>query len=345
MTERGERWRAELGEPLLVTDSLNVFYLTGLRSTNAALLVEPERLRLFTDFRYAEKARAIGGLEVVETSRDLFAGLANELSGRIAFEADSVTYAGWETLAASGAELVPRRRVVEQLRAVKQEDELASIRRAARVANRAFERLAGERFTGRTERELAWRMEQLLHDDGGEAASFPVVVAAGPTGASPHADSGERRIEPGETVVVDAGSVVDGYCSDCTRTFATGPLDGRLREAYAVCLEAQTAALEAVRPGARGREVDSVARERIDATEFRGLFGHGLGHGVGLAVHEAPALRPESEDTLEPGNVVTVEPGIYLPDVGGIRIEDLLIVTDAGREVLTPVSKDLIEVQ
>jgi Xaa-Pro aminopeptidase len=344
MTERGHRWRADLEEPLLVTNPVNVFYLTGLRSTNAALLVERDRLRLFTDFRYVEKARAVAGLEVVETSRNLLEGLAGELSGRVGFEADFVTYAGWEALAAGPAELVPRRRLVERLRAVKDEDELASVRRATGVTNRAFERLAGERFTGRSERELVGRMEQLLREEGAEGVAFPVVVASGPTGASPHADPGERTVGPGETVVVDAGAVVDAYCSDCTRTFATAGLDGRLRSAYDVCRDAQLAALDAVRAGVDGRDADRVARERIDATEFRGLFGHGLGHGVGLVVHEEPALRPESEDTLEPGNVVSVEPGIYLPGVGGIRIEDLVVVTDDGPEILTTFTKELVTV-
>jgi Xaa-Pro aminopeptidase len=344
VNDRIERLRAELDEPLLVTSPVNVRYLTGFRSTNAALLVEPERLRLFTDFRYAEKARSLAGLEVVETSRNLLASIAGKLDGRVAFEADTVTYAGYEALAAGDAELVPRRRAVERLRAIKDDDELDAIRRAAATGDRAFARLAEERFTGRTERELVWRMEQLLHEEGAETTAFPVVVAAGPTGASPHADPGDRVVEPGETVVVDAGAVVDGYCSDCTRTFATGPLDGRLRAAYDVCLDAQLAALEAVRAGVHGRDADRVPRERIDATEFRELFGHGLGHGVGLVVHEEPAMRPESEDVLAAGNVVSVEPGIYLPGVGGIRIEDLVVVTEDGAEILTPFTKELVTV-
>jgi Xaa-Pro aminopeptidase len=341
---RVERLRAQLEEPLLVTSPVNVRYLSGFRSTNAALLVEPERLRLFTDFRYAEKARALEGVEVVETSRNLLASVAGELEGRVAFEADTVTYAGYETLAAGGGELVPRRRSVERLRAVKDERELDAIRRAVAVADRAFGRLAEERFTGRTERDLAWRLEQLLHDEGAEETAFPVVVAAGPTGASPHADPGDRVVGTGETVVVDAGAVVDGYCSDCTRTFATGRLDGRLAAAYDVCLDAQLAALEAVGAGVHGRDADRVPRERIDATEFRGRFGHGLGHGVGLLVHEEPAMRPESEDVLVERNVVSVEPGIYLPGEGGIRIEDLVVVREGGCEVLTSFPKELREV-
>jgi len=341
---RVDRLRALVDEPFLVTDPVNVRYLAAFRSTNAALLVEQDGVRLFTDFRYAEKARALDSLEVVETARNLLGALGELLSGRIAFEADAVTYAGYEALRSGGAELVPTTGVILGLRAVKDDAELDAMRRASATGDRAFERLAGERFIGRTERELAWRMEELMHEEGADGLAFPVVVAAGPTGASPHADPGERAIEPGETVVVDAGCTVDGYCSDCTRTFATGPLAAPLRDAYAVCLEAQLAALEAVHAGAHGRDVDRVARDRIDAGEFAGAFGHGLGHGVGLMVHEAPVLRPESEDTLKPGNVVSVEPGIYLPGQGGIRIEDLVVVTDDGPEVLTPFSKNLVDV-
>jgi Xaa-Pro aminopeptidase len=234
---------------------------------------------------------------------------------------------------------------VEKLREVKDEGELDAIRRAAEVTNRAFARFAEERFSGRTEKELAWRLEQLLREEGADAMSFPVVVAAGPTGASPHAVPGERTPEPGQTVVVDAGAKVAGYCSDCTRTFAVGGLDGVLGEAYEVCLAAQLAALEAVGPGRQGRDVDAVPRELIEATDFAGLFGHGLGHGVGLDVHEGPTLRPESEDTLAERNVTSVEPGIYVDDVGGIRIEDLVIVRADGPEILTTFPKELVTVR
>jgi Xaa-Pro aminopeptidase len=341
---RVDRLRTSLEEPLLVTSAVNIRYLTGFRSSNAALLVEPDAVRLFTDFRYAERARALPGVVVVETPRNLLVGLAGHLAGRVAFEPDAVTYAGYHALAAGGAELVPRRGLVERLRAVKDEEELGAMRAAAAIADRAFGRLAQERFVGRTERELVRRMEELLRDEGGDEAAFPPVVAGAANGAAPHADPGDRVIEDGETVVVDAGCRIGGYCSDCTRTFATGPLPGRLRDAYAACLEAQLAALDAVRAGAHGRDVDAVARERIDGGPFAGTFGHGLGHGVGLEVHEAPALRPESEDVLEPRNAVTVEPGIYLPGEGGIRIEDLVVVTEDGCEVLSSFPKDLLEV-
>jgi len=228
---------------------------------------------------------------------------------------------------------------------VKEDGELEAIRKAAEISDEAYERLSRERFIGRTEQELAWLMEQLLHECGGERLSFDVAVGSGPNGALPHADPTDRKIDAGELVIVDCGTTVQGYASDCTRTFATGSLPAEVKEAYAVCREAQEAALEGVRAGAVGADVDAIARRRIDASQFKGLFGHGLGHGVGLRIHEAPTLRPESKDVLEPGNVVTVEPGIYIPGKGGIRIEDLVVVTDGDPEVLTHFSKDLISVE
>lgn len=344
MSARIDRLRERLEEPLLVTNLVNVRYLTGFRSSNAALVVEGDRVRLFADFRYAEAARAVEDVEFVEASRNLVSSLAELLSGRIAFEPASVSYAQYATLLAGGLELVPRTGIVEGLRAVKDEAELAAVRRAVRVGDRAFERLAEERFTGRTERDVAWRMHELFHEAGAHALAFPTIVAAGPNGANPHAEPGDRVIEQGQLVVVDAGCIVDGYCSDCTRTFGTGALPDELREAYATCLEAQLAGLAAVRAGVGGREADAAAREVVEATRFAGTFGHGLGHGVGLDVHEAPGLRPESDDVLQPGNVVTVEPGIYLSGRGGVRIEDLVIVEESGAEVVTTFTKELVTV-
>jgi len=341
---RVERLRALLEEPLLVTDAVNVRYLTGFRSSNAALLVEPERVRLFSDFRYAAGARALAGVEFEQTARSLLGDLAGRLTGRIAFEPEALRYAGYTTLTAGGLELVARSGLVEGLRAVKEPEELALVRRSAGVTDRVFERIAEERFTGQSERALAWRMEQLFHEEGAEGPSFPAIVGAGPTGALPHSVPGDRLVEAGETVVIDAGCVVEGYSSDCTRTFAAGSLNGRLAEAYVVCLEAQRAGLAAVRAGASGRDVDAAARRIVDGSEFRGAFGHGLGHGVGLQVHEAPTLREESTDTLEVGNVVTIEPGIYLEGLGGIRIEDLVVVEEGGAEVLSQYTKELVTV-
>ena len=232
--DRLDRLQAALEEPLLVSSPVNVRYLCGLDSSNAALLVEPDRVQLFTDFRYAERAGAIRGVEAVQTRRNLYADLAERLSGRVGFETEWLTHARFETLAAGGLELVPRRGLVERLRQVKDGAELAAVRRSAAILNDAFARLAEEPFVGRSERDIVWRMAELIHEGGADDAAFSTAVGSGPTGASPHALPGDRRIEVGETVVVDAGCRVNGYCSDCTRTFVTGPLPAELQEAYDV---------------------------------------------------------------------------------------------------------------
>ena len=324
---------------------MNVRYLTGFESSNAALLVEPERVRLFTDFRYAERAREVEDVEVVETARYLYSDLAELLNGTVAFEADALTYANYEFLREGGVELVPRRGLVESLRAVKEPEELDAIRRATEVTDRTYERLAEERFAGRTEKELVWAMHQLFHECGADGLAFEIDIASGPTAASPHAVPGDRVVEEGDLVLVDAGAIVDGYCSDCTRTFAVGEVSDSLREVYEVVREAQQAGIDTVRAGVAGRDVDAAARTVITEAGYGGNFGHGLGHGLGLLVHEAPALRPEWEEALAVGNVVTVEPGIYLSGVAGVRIEDLVVVTEEGCEVLTSFPKELMTVR
>ena len=344
MTARIDRLRDALGEPLLVTNPTNVRYLTGFESSNAVVLVEPERTRLFADFRYASAGREVPGVDFEETKRDVIGDLAQGLAGRVGFEPAHVSYSNYERLRAGGLELVPRPGIVEALRAVKEEQELEPLRRACAITDRVYDRLAETEFVGRTERDVAWTMTQLFHEEGADAVWPELIVASGPNSAKPHARASDREIERGETVVVDAGCFVDGYTSDYTRTYATGPLPDRLRDAYRVVAEAQQAALEGLRAGLSGVTADGLARAVVDATEFGGTFGHGLGHGLGLDVHEAPRMSTESADTLAPGNVVTVEPGIYLEGVGGIRIEDDVVVKANGIENLTNLRKDLVDV-
>jgi Xaa-Pro aminopeptidase len=261
----------------------------------------------------------------------------------VAFEADHLTVAARDAVAASGAELVPAVRVVKSLRAVKEESELTAVRRAARILHDAFERLVRHGFEGRTEAELAWWMTAAIHEEGADAVAFDTIVAGGPNAALPHHHPGSRPIGPGETVIVDAGAKVGGYSSDCTRTFATGRLPEALQQAYATCQSTQETALAGVRPGASAQDLDALARREIEHSGLAEVL-HGLGHGVGLEIHELPVLSKTSDETLAAGNVVTVEPGVYLPGVGGVRIEDLVIVTKVGAEILTPFTKDLVEV-
>jgi len=339
---RLERLQAKLKRPLLVTSEANVRYLTGFRSSNAALLVEAKRVRLCTDSRYTAVAKMVPGVEVVDIGRDLYTGLSELLKGETSFEAKSVSVAAFEKLRAKGASLVAADGLVERLRAVKDAGELEAIKRAAEVTNEAYRRLAAEPFAGCREVDLAWRMRELFHQLGAEEEAFPTIVASGPNGAFPHAEASERVVQEGDLILVDAGAVLDGYCADCTRTLACGEPADELSRAYEICLIAQEAGVAAIRQGALAREVDAAAREIIEASDFSGLFGHGLGHGVGIEVHEAPNLRAEAGETrLEVGNVVTVEPGIYLEGLGGVRIEDLTIVTDDGAEVLTTFPKQL----
>ena len=338
------RLAAGLDAPLLVTDGVNVRYLSGFKSSNCALLVEPEgTTTLYTDFRYLEAARSVEGVEVVQTQRDVAGALAELLAGRrVGFEALKISFSHWAKIGAGGVELLPTRGVVEALRAVKDATELDAIRRAAAISDEVYTALSRERLVGRTESEVARWIERTFREAGAEALAFDSIVASGENGARPHAGAGETVIREGTLVTVDTGCRVDGYCSDCTRTFATGELPPRLADAYELVLRAQLDGLAAVRAGAHGRDVDAASRVGIVAAGLGEAYGHGLGHGLGMEVHEAPVLRPESDDTLVVGNVVTVEPGLYLPGLGGCRIEDAVVVTEDGCEILTSFTKDLL---
>ena len=345
MTKRLQTLSERLDAPLLVTNLINIFYLTGFDSSNAALVVEPGgNAALYTDFRYIESARAVAGVEAHLTKRGIMRDLGERLTGRVQFEADVLPYIEWERLGAGKAKLVPTQGIVDGLRAIKDQEEVMKIHRAAKIADRGLEALTAETWVGRSERELAWRLRELLHAHGADELSFETIVASGPNGALPHAHPSDRIVEKGTLVTVDWGVRVDGYCSDCTRTFSTGGLPPELRRAYDVCLEAQQRACANIKAGMTGVEADALARDTIAAAEFGDNFGHGLGHGVGLAVHEAPRLSTESSDTLEPGHIVTIEPGIYLPGLGGVRIEDLGVVREGGVDLLTSFPKELIEV-
>jgi Xaa-Pro aminopeptidase len=351
---RVARLASQLEEPLLVAGppyvlggQANVRYLTGLQSSNSAVLVEPDgSATLYTDFRYANRARMLDGFDVAEVARGLIPAIGGLLSGRrIQFEEQHLPHALYRALVEAGVDAVPSTGLVEGLRAVKDAEEIAIMRRGGALSDEVFAALAEERFAGRSEKELAWWVERSFREGGAEGVSFEAVVAAGATAASPHAAPGDAPIEPGVLVTVDAGCIVDGYCSDCTRTFGVGEVSETLEELHALCLEAQLAGLGAVAPGVHGRDADAASRTLIEAAGYGAAYGHGMGHGVGLQIHEAPTLRPETTDVLEVGNVVSVEPGIYLPGEGcGVRIEDLVVVTKDGCERLTQFTKELITV-
>jgi Xaa-Pro aminopeptidase len=315
------------------------------------VLVSPDRRAFLTDFRYVERAeREISGYDVQRGRDDLFesvTALVREWSIKQAgFDDAHMTVRAHAKLAGhvgDAAGLVPASGLVEQLRAVKDAEELEAIRHSAALADDVYRWLTAEHgLAGHTERDVALAMELRAKELGADGLSFPPIVAAADNGALPHAESRHGSPIPRDTlVVVDFGVVGGSYCSDCTRTFATGSLDDEALECYELVRRAQEAALSAVRAGAEARAVDGVARELITAAGRGEQFGHGLGHGVGLEIHEAPRLAPTSDDTLATGNVVTVEPGVYVPGRFGVRIEDLVVVGASGPEVLTSLPKQL----
>jgi Xaa-Pro aminopeptidase len=333
--ERIARLREALDLPLLVTGPTNVAYLTGFLSSNAAVLVEPDGATLFADARYTAAGRELADVEFVQTARVLLADLAHRLHGRIGFEIDHISYAGYQTLAGEGLELVGTRGCVERLRAIKEPAEVEAIVRASRMADAVLAKLAEERWTGRSESELAQRVRMLVLAEGGDDVAFGVVVGSGPNGAKPHARPGDRSVTGGDLVVVDFGVLLDGYRSDLTRTIEVGEIDGRSREILEVCERAYRASLEQIMPGMSGVEADAVARDLIAAAGYGENFGHALGHGIGLEVHEAPTISAISTDSVAAGQVVMIEPGIYSPGLAGARIEDLCVVREDGLERIT----------
>ena len=348
---RAERLDARLAEAgvdaLVVTDLINVRYLSGFTGSNGLVVTGPSLRRFVTDFRYVEQAREeVDGFEQERAPQEFLAALREgwpEDEVRLGFEDDHVTvrqHAKLRELLPETVELVAAGGLVERERLVKDERELAAIRAAAQLADEALTEQLGQGLAGRTEREVALALEAGMRRRGAEPC-FPTIVASGPHGALPHASPRDVEIAPDLLVTIDWGARLDGYCSDCTRTYATGAVSDELRDLYDLVLRAQLASLDAVRPGPEGRAVDAVARELIAAAGHGDHFGHGLGHGVGLDVHEAPRLGVTGTDVLAPGQVVTVEPGVYVADLGGVRIEDLVVVTEDGHEALSRLDKAL----
>jgi Xaa-Pro aminopeptidase len=349
---RADRLAALLAEreldSLLVTNLLNVRYLTGFTGTNGACIVTPGERLFLTDFRYVEQAREqVPDFERIEAGRDMLDDVAKRLRGRAGFDDDDLSVASHRKVAEKapdGVELVPAGGLVEQLRAVKDETEVTAMGAAAEISTAAYHSLRERGLAGRTERAVAVELVRFMEDSGAEGASFPPIVASGAHGARPHAVPRDVEIPRDTLVVVDIGAIVDGYCSDCTRTLATGSLADDVLEVYELVRRAQLDALAATTARAEFRAVDAVAREPIDAAGHEEHFGHGLGHGVGLEVHERPRLGKTAEGSLAAGNAVTVEPGVYLPGNVGVRIEDLVIVTDGEPRILTGFPKGLVTI-
>jgi len=351
-TDRAERLVALLPEAeidlLLVTDLTNLRYLTGYVGSNAIAVLGPETRTFATDFRYAVQVeeQVDRSFDRRELPRDWSTAVEEVLPAgvvRLGFETAMPVrvHARLREVLPDRVELIPVDGLVERLRAVKERGEVERIRAASELADQALEQLLAEGLVGRSEREAALALEFAMRELGAERVSFEPIVAAGPHGAMAHAIPSETEIVPGQLVVIDWGAQLDGYCSDCTRTVATGELSGSASEVYEIVLRAQLAGLEGVRAGAVAAEVDSRARQLIGDAGYGERFGHGLGHGVGLEVHEAPRLGPGADDELVAGNIVTVEPGIYVPGELGVRIEDLVVVTGSGCEILTSLPKEL----
>ncbi|MEV5754154.1 Xaa-Pro peptidase family protein [Actinoallomurus sp. NPDC052308] len=332
-------------EAALITRLVNVRYLTGLASSNAALLVRADGTAvLATDGRYAgTAARVCPELECV-VDRATAGALTARAAGRLAFEAHAVTVEAHDELAAEpGApELVPLGHAVEELRMVKDEEEIALLREACAITDQAFDAVLPTIRPGVTERAIAIALDRAMIDLGAEQPAFATIVASGPNGAIPHHVPSGRAIEHGDLVTMDFGALQGGYHADMTRTIAVGAAGAWEREIYALVAAAQAAGLAAARPDAVTKEVDAAARGVIEAAGHGDEFPHGLGHGVGLEIHEAPLMGYDKTGKLTDRVPITVEPGVYVAGRGGVRIEDTLVVRADGPELLTKTTKDLL---
>lgn len=324
-------------------------YVTDFTGSSGYALVTADGVILLTDSRYTEQARMEArGVQVEEHAQPFYLTLKERLRKlgvcRLGFEAHAVTHRMFLDLseALEGVELVPADRLIERAREIKDPGEIKAMREAARIADEAFSHILGFLRPGLTEREVALELEVFMRRSGASGASFDIIVASGERSALPHGVASDRAIGRGEFVKMDFGAFFSGYASDITRTVGIGPLTDRHKEVYGVVKEAQQRALDGIRPGIAGRDADALARDAIAAAGYGERFGHSLGHGLGLAVHEGPRLGKQSEDILRAGATVTVEPGIYIPGFGGVRIEDDILITSQGNERFTQSTKELV---
>ncbi|MDR1570385.1 MAG: aminopeptidase P family protein [Oscillospiraceae bacterium] len=328
----------------------NIRYLSGFTGEGVIALIKGARA-IVTDFRYVEQAArqapgwAVYSIQPKQSYDALACGLFESTETSVAFEDDAATVSQMRNMERARPDIlfVPINQKPEKLREIKTDAEISAIERACSIACEAFESILPEIKPGRTEREIAWTLESAMIRLGADKPAFDTIAASGPNGSLPHAVPGARKLQTGEFLTLDFGAMVDGYCSDITRTVALGEVGLDKRRVYETTLAAQLLALDALRPGAACKEVDAIARDYINANGFEGRFGHGLGHSLGLMIHENPRFSPAAdEQTLSPGHVMTVEPGIYRPGQDGVRIEDTVLITEDGYKRLTPISKELI---
>ncbi|ANU19317.1 Xaa-Pro dipeptidase [Planococcus plakortidis] len=346
MKLREQMQKREL-DSLLVTNPYNLRFITGFTGTAGLALITPNDAWFITDFRYTEQAgEQVKEFKVVQAQKGLIdevARIAGEAAvERLAFEQDYMTFATYsqyqEKLTAT---LEPVSGVIEKLRMVKSPEELEVLKAAAKIADDAFEHICSYIKAGMTELEVSNELEFFMRSQGATSSSFDIIVASGLRSALPHGVASDKKIEQGDLITLDFGALYNGYVSDITRTVAVGEPSDKLKEIYQVVLDSQMLALEKIKPGMTGIEADAIARDYIKSKGYGEAFGHSTGHGIGLEVHEGPGLSFRSETVLEPGMAVTVEPGIYLPGIGGVRIEDDILITETGNERLTHSSKEL----
>ncbi len=347
LTKLREALAAEGLDAILITQPENRRYLSGFTGSAGVLLISQDQAVLATDFRYYEQVEKQAPdfrlAKITDKFEPLLPDLVHQLGAKmVGFESAHLTvdqHQEWQKVA-KDFELVPTKELVEGIRAVKDEEELGKIKQAIALTDEAFAHIVNFIQPDMTEKEVAWELEVFMRTHGAEKLAFDLIVGSGPNGAMPHATISGRAIRAGEPIVMDMGAATDGYHSDLTRTICVGRPDQKFGEIYSIVLEAQVAAEQSLRPGMTGKEADSIARQVIEEAGYGKHYGHGLGHGVGLAVHEKPGVGRLSEDVLQPGMVFTIEPGIYLPGWGGVRIEDIVVMREDGVEVLTQASKE-----
>lgn len=334
-------------EALFVTNAVNRRYLSGFTGSSGYLLITQQDAILFTDFRYREQApQQAKDYRVIEHQADAAQTIAETLKElgvtKLGFEQHDVSFADYQSYQSKlGVTLVPADKLIEQLRMVKDETEVQLIETACELVDRTFEHMLGFIKPGMTERDVALELEFYMRANGADGPSFSTIVVSGVRSSLPHGAPTDKVLEKGDFVTLDFGAYMNGYCSDITRTVIIGEPTARHREIYDIVLEAQLTALERIKPGMTGKEADAIARDLITSRGYGDYFGHGLGHGLGMEIHEEPRLSKTGAFVLEPGMIVTVEPGIYIPGFGGVRIEDDVVVTETGVRRLTKSSKQL----